>query len=196
MEKQREIKHTPVPWIIDNTFGRPRIFVNHNGNKKVLFNASGDCELEEAQANAKLIALAPDLLKERDQLKEELTELRKGSFDEAFKTCEEIRELKEENERLKQWKLEAEEQLDLQHELNKQLKEKDFYKEFTNAFEVNQKLIIELDSLKQLNSELVEALENSKQVIENLIAGKRIVNLDEALAFYETLLSKTKAQTS
>ena len=40
--------------------------------------------------------------------------------------------------------------------------------------------------------EAVSALENSKQVIENLIASKRIVNLDEALAYYEQLLKEIK----
>ncbi len=39
---------------------------------------------------------------------------------------------------------------------------------------------------------LLEALENSKSVIENLIAGKRIVNLDEAIACYDSLIQKHK----
>lgn len=39
-------------------------------------------------------------------------------------------------------------------------------------------------------AELRDALKNSKEVIENLIAGKRIVNLDEALAYYNSLLKQ------
>lgn len=40
--------------------------------------------------------------------------------------------------------------------------------------------------------EAVKALENSKQVIESLISSKRIVNLDEALAYYQQILTQIK----
>jgi len=37
-----------------------------------------------------------------------------------------------------------------------------------------------------------KALENPKQVIENLISGVRIVNLDEAIAYYDSLIAKSQ----
>lgn len=64
-------------------------------------------------------------------------------------------------------------------------------------FEPNAKFISFCFNLQQRYDiskleEVVNALENSKQVIENLIASKRIVNLDEALAYYKQLLKEIK----
>ena len=38
--------------------------------------------------------------------------------------------------------------------------------------------------------ELYEAVKVELQIIKNLIASKRVVNLDEAIAYYESLLKK------
>ena len=38
--------------------------------------------------------------------------------------------------------------------------------------------------------ELYEAVKVELQIIKNLIASKRVVNLDEAITYYETLLKK------
>ena len=38
--------------------------------------------------------------------------------------------------------------------------------------------------------ELYDAVKVQLQIIKNLISSKRVVNLDEAIAYYETLLKK------
>lgn len=38
--------------------------------------------------------------------------------------------------------------------------------------------------------ELYEAVKVELQIIKNLIASKRVVNLDESIAYYESLLKK------
>lgn len=38
--------------------------------------------------------------------------------------------------------------------------------------------------------ELYEAVKVELQIIKNLIASKRVVNLDEAIAYYESLIKK------
>lgn len=64
-------QHTQAEWQIDNTFGRPRIFVIGNP-KKIILNCSADTELDEAESNAELIVRAPKLLEENEGLKEQL----------------------------------------------------------------------------------------------------------------------------
>ena len=49
------------------------------------------------------------------------------------------------------------------------------------GFEVNERLAAE-------NNRLMEALENATQVIESLISGNQVVNIDEAIAFYKSVL--------
>lgn len=48
-----------------------------------------------------------------------------------------------------------------------------------------------LSSYKAENTRLREALQNATQVIESLISGNRVVNLDEALAFYKSVSALT-----
>ncbi len=78
-----ETKHTPGPWIYDSE----SFFADINGalghpirtkdkTTNIAFVVSGDDAPElfsEAAANARLIASAPDLLRERDTLKHELS---------------------------------------------------------------------------------------------------------------------------
>ena len=49
------------------------------------------------------------------------------------------------------------------------------------GFEVNERLAAE-------NNRLMEALENATQVIESLISGNQVVNIDEAMEFYKSVL--------
>ena len=42
-------------------------------------------------------------------------------------------------------------------------------------------------NLEAENQKLKDAIANATEVIENLIGGKRIINLDEAIAFYKSL---------
>lgn len=44
--------------------------------------------------------------------------------------------------------------------------------------------------------ELYEAVKVELQIIKNLIASKRVVNLDEAIAYYENLLKKHEHHVS
>ena len=48
------MKHTQGQWKIDNTFARPRIYVDHQGGKKILFNASGDTDKKKRELMQKL----------------------------------------------------------------------------------------------------------------------------------------------
>lgn len=71
------MKHTPGPWnriIADGyTVRHPQIY----SDTGPVANATwlGDGRLDELNANARLIAAAPDLLKQRDELLEALTRL-------------------------------------------------------------------------------------------------------------------------
>ena len=56
--------HTPGPWFIDMT----------QPGKAVVYGPNGSCK-EEHQANARLIAAAPDLLRERDEARALVAEL-------------------------------------------------------------------------------------------------------------------------
>ena len=71
------MKHTPGPWLID---GRTVYALQHGGwrkGKEVLVNRFSahvqrvpDCPEGEAEANARLIASAPDLLAENEMLRD------------------------------------------------------------------------------------------------------------------------------
>lgn len=49
----------------------------------------------------------------------------------------------------------------------------------------------ELSAVESIE-ELVEAVEVQLAIIHRLLGGKRIVNLDEAIAYYESLIKKYK----
>lgn len=60
---------------------------------------------------------------------------------------------------------------------------------FTDALHTIQECDKTPSQLREENTKLKEALKGSLEVIENLLASKRIVNLDEAIAFYKQLLN-------
>lgn len=66
-----ETKHTPGPWIVRITAsGNPFIYEDAAGkNIAGVAGTRPGIDAEESQANAALIASAPDLLAERDRLK-------------------------------------------------------------------------------------------------------------------------------
>ena len=53
--------------------------------------------------------------------------------------------------------------------------------------EAEQKLNIASVSGKRQDDELIQAIATQTQIIENLISGTRVVNLDEAIAYYKSI---------
>jgi hypothetical protein len=48
--------------------------------------------------------------------------------------------------------------------------------------------------MSNITDELLEAVKGQLNIIETLIASKRIVNLDEAIAYYKSLIEKAALQ--
>lgn len=55
-------QHTPAPWVIDTRSGYTDIIATENTTQKVAMIHGEDINLEEIEANAHLIASAPELL--------------------------------------------------------------------------------------------------------------------------------------
>ena len=61
------------------------------------------------------------------------------------------------------------------------------------AYHIAHRDILKQNAIYKSNdqvSELYEAVKVELQIIKNLIASKRVVNLDEAISYYESLLKK------
>jgi hypothetical protein len=54
-------------------------------------------------------------------------------------------------------------------------------------------LLADLNQTREINAKLLEALENAIQTNEALRSGKSIVNMDEAIAYWESIISKNKS---
>lgn len=54
---------------------------------------------------------------------------------------------------------------------------------------IARELEAKVNQLREENANLKEALRGSLEIIQELLASKRIVNLDEAIAYYEQLLT-------
>ncbi len=79
----------------------------------------------------------------------------------------------------------------LQEEIEAMTKERDYWR---TGNDIKQLSLIEakkaLEFTEQSNKELLEALKGAVELIEWIISGKRVVNLDEAIAYYKSLLPK------
>ena len=56
-----KLKHTPGPWVIHGNFTEIHPHDDPDGNQ-VIADVDPDCEMSNREANARLIAAAPDLL--------------------------------------------------------------------------------------------------------------------------------------
>lgn len=75
-------KHTPGPWkIYQSQATMPRVIVSADGSSVADANAGFPCAEDEQDANARLIAAAPDLLDALRILEEFVTELTKAGED-------------------------------------------------------------------------------------------------------------------
>lgn len=87
-------------------------------------------------------------------------------------------------EEYKQW---------LEQQIERCLNDKDLQREhwaFCKAYEKFTALRQPLVSGALPNDELIDTVRIQLSIIKNLISGKRVVNLDEAIAYYSSLVEK------